>query len=38
MKSIHKKVGIIGGGPVGMVAGLFLEKFGIDYVLFEKNT
>jgi 2-polyprenyl-6-methoxyphenol hydroxylase-like FAD-dependent oxidoreductase len=31
-------VAIIGAGPVGLVASLFLQKYGFDYSLIEKRV
>jgi NADPH-dependent 2,4-dienoyl-CoA reductase/sulfur reductase-like enzyme len=35
--SEKKKVAIIGGGPAGLFAGLYLKKKGYDVTVFEKN-
>ncbi|WGS65662.1 NAD(P)/FAD-dependent oxidoreductase [Marinitoga aeolica] len=37
-KSEKKKVAIIGGGPAGLFAGLYLKKKGYDVTIFEKNN
>jgi 2,4-dichlorophenol 6-monooxygenase len=37
-KLLKKPVTLVGGGPVGLCAALFLEKFGIDYALIERRT
>lgn len=31
------RVGIVGGGPVGLTLGLLLKKFNISFKLFEKH-
>ncbi|ANQ52942.1 NADH:flavin oxidoreductase [Thermosipho sp. 1063] len=33
-----KKIAIVGGGPAGIFAGLYLKKKGYDITLFEKNN
>jgi 2-polyprenyl-6-methoxyphenol hydroxylase-like FAD-dependent oxidoreductase len=37
MQKLKTKVAIIGAGPIGLTAALFLEKFNIDYKLIERN-
>lgn len=37
-KSSKKKVAIVGGGPAGLFAGLYLRKKGYDVTVFEKNN
>jgi 2-polyprenyl-6-methoxyphenol hydroxylase-like FAD-dependent oxidoreductase len=34
---LTSKVAIVGGGPVGLLGCLLLEKFKIDYVCLEKS-
>jgi 2,4-dienoyl-CoA reductase-like NADH-dependent reductase (Old Yellow Enzyme family)/thioredoxin reductase len=36
--SEKKKVAIVGGGPAGLFAGLYLKKKGYDVTVFEKNN
>ena len=37
MKTIQKNIAIIGAGPVGLVASMYMEKFGLSYALIERN-
>ncbi|KAL4509984.1 hypothetical protein ABPG72_010177 [Tetrahymena utriculariae] len=34
---IRKNVAIIGAGPVGLAASMYMEKFGFNYALIERN-
>lgn len=34
---IRKNIAIIGAGPVGLAASMYMEKFGLDYALIERN-
>lgn len=34
---LHRNVGIVGGGPVGLATALFMEKMGLSYTLIERN-
>ncbi|MDU2191184.1 MAG: FAD-dependent monooxygenase, partial [Klebsiella pneumoniae] len=36
--SIVKKVLIVGAGPVGLIIGCYLNKYGIDFDIIDKNT
>ncbi len=36
MKTLHTQIGIIGGGPSGMLLGQLLHKYGIDNVVIER--
>jgi 2-polyprenyl-6-methoxyphenol hydroxylase-like FAD-dependent oxidoreductase len=33
-----KKVLIVGAGPVGLIIGCYLNKYGIDFDIIDKNT
>jgi hypothetical protein len=35
---LHRKVAIIGCGPVGMLGSLLLEQLGIDFIAIEKSS
>ncbi|EGR34294.1 hypothetical protein IMG5_017220 [Ichthyophthirius multifiliis] len=35
---IHINVAIVGAGPVGLAASLYMQKFGLSYALIEKST
>lgn len=34
---IKKNIAIVGAGPVGLAASMYMEKFGFSYALIERN-